>query len=108
MARAVWLLPALLLASCETVPITEDSVQLTVLGPPIAAEETGQKFIYQRPRVPEGMPDDASTAGLRAQGWSMLGREDRGAALGGGLSTGRRLAIRCQHRRRVWMRLPTT
>lgn len=82
MARAVWLLPALLLASCETVSITEDPVRLTVLGPPIAAEETGQKFLYQRPRVPEGMPDDASTAGLRAQGWSMLGREDRGAALG--------------------------
>ena len=83
MARAVWLLPALLLASCETVPTTEDPVQLTVLGPPIAAEETGHKFIYQRPQVPEGMPDDASSAGLRAQGWSMLGREDRGAALGG-------------------------
>ncbi|MEL6706881.1 MAG: hypothetical protein AAFP79_01265 [Pseudomonadota bacterium] len=57
-------------------------VELIVSGPPIEANETEQDYIYLRPEVPEAYRDSPGAAGILAQGWSMLGREDLGAKAG--------------------------
>ncbi|MEO0419348.1 MAG: hypothetical protein AAF249_10815 [Pseudomonadota bacterium] len=57
-------------------------VELIVSGPPIEATETEQDYIYLRPEVPQAYRDSPGAAGILAQGWSMLGREDLGAKAG--------------------------
>ncbi|MEM7689800.1 MAG: hypothetical protein AAF291_12330 [Pseudomonadota bacterium] len=58
------------------------SVELVISGPVIEAEETRSAFIYVRPEVPEAYRGNSASAGILAQGWSLLGREDLGAAAG--------------------------
>ena len=74
---AAGLAGALALSACASVPSEPSPVHLKVAGPPISAEKTGEAFIY---RIPQ--PD--TPPGIGAQQWSMLGREDRGAATGDG------------------------
>ena len=52
-------------------------VQLEVAARPVEADQTGQPFLYAIPSATEtgGMKE------LAAQNWSMLGREDRAAAI---------------------------
>lgn len=50
-------------------------VELTVAGPPISAEETGQAFLYRTPPSESG----ADRGSPSSQRWSMLGREDNAA-----------------------------
>lgn len=57
-------------------------VELIVSGPVIEAEETRSAFIYVRPNAPEAYRGNSASAGILAQGWSLLGREDLGAAAG--------------------------
>lgn len=57
-------------------------IELSVAGPPVEAAETGHAFIYSEPTVPPGLEENSGTVGILAQGWSMLGREDRGFAAG--------------------------
>ncbi len=66
---------AVLASACTSVPPPGPAVTLEIAGAPLSAEETGQAFLY---RVPG--PDDP--AGIAAQTWSMLGREDRAAMTG--------------------------
>lgn len=63
-----------ILAGCATY----DPIRLEVAGPPVPAQETRQQHIYVMPRSAQSADD----GGLVAQGWSMLGREDRAAQLG--------------------------
>ena len=67
-------LTATVLAGCTTTALPE-AVELAVVGPPVAAAETGQGYIYRRPDIPDGYEG----GGIMAQHWSMLGREDRAA-----------------------------
>ena len=53
-------------------PPARTEVELAVSGPPNEAKETGQDYIYLKPDVPEQFK--ASSAGILAQGGSMLGR----------------------------------
>jgi hypothetical protein len=66
---------AVLACACTSVPPPRPAVTLEIAGAPQSAEETGQAFFYRLPG-----PDDP--AGIAAQTWSMLGREDRAAAIG--------------------------
>ena len=52
-----------------------DRVILKVSGPPIDAQQTGQRFLYEKPEEDPRYPG----GGAVEQGWSMLGREDRAA-----------------------------
>lgn len=61
----------------------EAGVKLTVSGPPIEAKATGGlDYIYLRPEVPAAYRDNSGAAGILAQGWTMLGREDLGVRAG--------------------------
>ncbi|MDJ0978325.1 MAG: hypothetical protein QNI87_07295 [Erythrobacter sp.] len=82
MRRAVALATALAAASASAASGNESSVELIVEGPPIEAKATGQDHIYPRPSVPGPYRSSSSAAGILAQGWSMLGREDLAAAAG--------------------------
>ena len=64
------------LAACASLPDTPGPVSLTIAGPPIPAEQTGQAYLYTAPQLPEGYDG----GGIMAQHWSMLGREDKSAA----------------------------
>lgn len=75
--------PALLaslaaLASGHAQDQSAPAVELVVAGPPISAEATGQKHIYQMPKPIEGV----DMRGIFAQHWSLMGREDLSAATG--------------------------
>lgn len=64
-------------SGCADLSARSDRVQLEVAGPPIDADQTGQAFLYAIPAT----ADKAADGGLLAQNWSMLGREDRAAAV---------------------------
>ncbi|MBU1755754.1 MAG: hypothetical protein KJ703_01985 [Alphaproteobacteria bacterium] len=66
---------AVLASACASVPPPGSAVTLEVAGAPISAEETGQAFLYR-------LPGAEDPAGIAAQTWSMLGREDRAAMTG--------------------------
>ncbi|NKB15953.1 MAG: hypothetical protein HC774_02010 [Sphingomonadales bacterium] len=56
---------------------TAPAVELTVAGPPISAEATGQAFLYRTPPSESA----ADRGGASSQQWSMLGREDKAALI---------------------------
>jgi hypothetical protein len=66
---------AVLASACTSVPPPGSAVTLEAAGAPISAEETGQAFLYR-------LPGAEDPAGIAAQTWSMLGREDRAAMTG--------------------------
>lgn len=65
-------------AACSTVRDGNDVV-LDVAGEPIAASATGKPYLYTLETLPEGEP----SYGRIEQQWSMLGREDKAAAVTG-------------------------
>jgi len=69
---AVWV-GALLLTGCATLPSSENAVGLSVAGPPIPADSSGLAILYR-------VPGTEGFVGSIDQRWSLLGREDRGAA----------------------------
>lgn len=64
------------LSSCATV-IDESDIKLTVAGPPLDASATGDAYLYEAP------PTNAerNEGGAASQQLSMLGREDKAAAI---------------------------
>lgn len=64
------------LAGCAAVFAPDSRVQLEVAGPVIDAAQTTRSDRYQVPRA----TGNAWDASMLAQGWAMLGREDRAAA----------------------------
>lgn len=66
------------LTGCARVSTNDARVQLEPLGPVIEPGQTASPEIYRAPR-PRGEGPDG---GRLAQGWAMLGREDRAAAAG--------------------------
>lgn len=72
----------LTLAAAEGAANDSGEVELIVAGPPIEAQETSDNSIYLEPSVPPQFEGNPSVAGILTQGWSMLGREDRGFAAG--------------------------
>ncbi|OBX19147.1 hypothetical protein A9995_08395 [Erythrobacter sp. QSSC1-22B] len=66
---------AILASACASVPPPSPAVTLEIAGAPLSAEETGQAFFYR-------LPGSDDPAGIAAQTWSMLGREDRAAMTG--------------------------
>jgi len=78
MRAGIALLLAVVSSSCATVPPESSPVTLAV-GSTVAAEETGQAFLYKVPATSEEGTEDG---GIAAQTWSMLGREDLAAATG--------------------------
>lgn len=70
-----------LLGACAAMATTgPDTVELTVAGPPIAPEATGQHYVY---RLPDPVADGQGDGGRAGQQWSFLGREDRAAPVHG-------------------------
>ncbi len=64
-----------LACACTSVSSPVPAVTLEVAGDPLTAEETGRPFFYR-------LPGRDDPAGIAAQTWSMLGREDLAAGTG--------------------------
>src|SRR5688500_17648909 len=71
------ILAVIALSGCTDLLVRNDKVELEIAGPPIDSTLTRQAFLYAIPPASDG----PQNAGLSAQKWSMLGREDRGAAV---------------------------
>ena len=74
--RPIAIFIGLALSGCAGSFTPHNQVRLEIGGPPIDASQTSQPFLYAIPRGTGGPGD----GGLLAQSWSMLGREDLGAA----------------------------
>ncbi|MEO0644287.1 MAG: hypothetical protein AAFY47_12865, partial [Pseudomonadota bacterium] len=82
MRLAAGVATALIAATAPAANAQEAGIELIVDPEPIEAEATGMPGIYVQPSVPEQFRENSGAAGILAQGWSMLGREDLGAKAG--------------------------
>lgn len=66
-------------ANLSAGPLRTETVALTVVGPPVAVEDTARSRIYEITELANG----EASGGRIEQQWAMLGREDRSARVPG-------------------------